>query len=399
MDEISINNINDYEGLRKALNQELNASAVHFCRIGYLLKLARDNNMLEGSSYSNVNEFATAEFGLDPSQVSRFIRINDRFSIGGYSEHLKTEYEAYGSAKLSLMLMLPDEINEELSPEMSKTEINVIKAEYEAEQKISDLEVMMEDATDVPDEFIAAVIKELNDEHQEAARYFADTMHLAEKMGIEVNEEDIKEAYTPDGDISYAIRIPGQGRFVVRMKTDGITIMNLRDPSHKSPLSWAEFKNAVLYDMKDREFPEEEKNNNQKSKSEKIGESIQYAQENIDKMPDKKKKRKPERVKPANIKQPEQKKEEIAPVQEENVENDIQNISEEASEPTGEEKIERVEAEELKPKDLTGAQKDTLDMLEIIKGYVVPEDGTRAKWQLAYDAAQNLTRLIRQFTY
>lgn len=397
MDEINISNVNDYEGLRKALNQELNASAVHFCRIGYLLKLARDNNMLEGSSYSNVNEFAAAEFGLDASQVSRFIRINDRFSIGGYSEHLKIEYEQFGSAKLSLMLMLPDEINEELSPDMSKTEINTIKTEYEAEQKISDLEVMMEDTTGVPDEFIAAVVKELNDENQEVARYFSGTMQLAEKMGLEVSEPDIKDAYAPDGDISYIIRIPGQGRFDVKMKSDGITITNLRDPANKSPLSWPEFREAVLHDMKDREFPEEEKKPEKKTE-----------------------KRKPEKVKPAKIKKPDPPKEEIAPVQEENTQNDTENdqntaesaqneennvknetesIPEEASGAAGEEEIERVEAEELKPSDLTGAQRDTLDLLEVIKGYVAPEDGSRAKWQLAYDAAQDLTRLIKQFTY
>lgn len=397
MDEINISNVNDYEGLRKALNQELNASAVHFCRIGYLLKLARDNNMLEGSSYSNVNEFAAAEFGLDASQVSRFIRINDRFSIGGYSEHLKIEYEQFGSAKLSLMLMLPDEINEELSPDMSKTEINTIKTEYEAEQKISDLEVMMEDTTGVPDEFIAAVVKELNDENQEVARYFSGTMQLAEKMGLEVSEPDIKDAYAPDGDISYIIRIPGQGRFDVKMKSDGITITNLRDPANKSPLSWPEFREAVLHDMKDREFPEEEKKSEKKTE-----------------------KRKPEKVKPAKIKKPEPQKEEITPVQEENTQNDTENdqntaesaqneennvknetesTPEEASGAAGEEEIERVEAEELKPSDLTRAQRDTLDLLEVIKGYVAPEDGSRAKWQLAYDAAQDLTRLIKQFTY
>lgn len=397
MDEININNVNDYEELRKALNQELNASAIHFCRIGYLLKLARDNNMLEGSSYSNINEFAAAEFGLDASQVSRFIRINNRFSIGGYSEHLKNEYEQFGSAKLALMLMLPDEIIEELSPDMSKTEINTIKTEYEAEQKISDLEVMMEDTTGVPDEFIAAVVKELNDENQEVARYFSGTMQLAEKMGLEVSEPDIKDAYAPDGDISYIIRIPGQGRFDVKMKSDGITITNLRDPANKSPLSWPEFREAVLHDMKDREFPEEEKKPEKKTE-----------------------KRKPEKVKPAKIKKPEPQKEEIAPVQEENTQNDTENdqntaesaqneennvknetesTPEEASGAAGEEEIERVEAEELKPSDLTGAQRDTLDLLEVIKGYVAPEDGSRAKWQLAYDAAQDLTRLIKQFTY
>ena len=270
MEQININAVNNYESLKNALNQELNASAVHFCRIGYLLKRARDErNILTDSSYTNVNEFASAEFGLDASQVSRFIRINDRFSIGGYSEHLKFEYEQYGSAKLSLMLTLPDAINEELSPDMSKSEINTIKTEYEAEQKISDLEVMMEEKEDGPDEFVAMIVKELNDEHPDAAIYLNDTMKLAAKMGMTVNDADIMEAYIPDGVATYSIRIPGQGRFMVSMKPEGITILNMRDPENKSPLTWQEFKDVLLEDMKARDFPEETKKP-EKKKTEKV---------------------------------------------------------------------------------------------------------------------------------
>ena len=83
--------ITTFEQLKGELGNELHKAAISFVRIGYLLKLARDENILAGTSYADVNDFATAEFGLDKTQVSRFIRINDRFSIGGYSEHLKEE--------------------------------------------------------------------------------------------------------------------------------------------------------------------------------------------------------------------------------------------------------------------------------------------------------------------
>lgn len=260
MDEISIREVNDYTTLKQALGQELTKASQSFIRIGYLLKRARDEeNILKDSGYSDVNEFAAAEFGLDRSQVSRFTRINDRFSIGGYSEHLKIEYEQYGSAKLSLMLTLPDEINEELSPEYSKTEINAIKSEYEAEQKISDLEVMMEDTEGVPDEFIAAIIKELNDEHPDPVNNFHDSCEMAQKLNVEPDAMDVKEAYMPDGDRTYSIRIPGQGRFMVNMKEAGITIVNMRALDEKSPLTWDEFYEALKNDMAARVFENKEK--------------------------------------------------------------------------------------------------------------------------------------------
>ena len=262
MEETSIMNITTYSQLRAELNAQLTGAAVSFVRIGYLLKLARDEDLLKDSGYSDVNEFAEKEFGIDKTQVSRFIRINDRFSIGGYSEQLEDKYSEYGSAKLSLMLTLPDEINEELSPEFSKSDIQAIKEDYEEEQKISDIEVMLEEKDeDAPDEFIAMIIKQLNDEHPEPAKFFKETIDMAEKMGVDVSVADIKEdCYCAAGDAAYNIRIPGQGRFMISMKDDGITILNMRT-MEKSPLSWQEFLDVSIADVKGRIFedPEPEK--------------------------------------------------------------------------------------------------------------------------------------------
>ena len=62
-------------------------------QIGYLLKVARDTNILAESGYATVTDFAKAEYGIDKTQVSRFISINDRFSEDGYSDHLLTSYK------------------------------------------------------------------------------------------------------------------------------------------------------------------------------------------------------------------------------------------------------------------------------------------------------------------
>lgn len=271
MDELSINSVNNYLTLKQALGNELSRAALSFCRIGYLLKRARDEeNILKDSGYDNVNAFALAEFGLDKSQVSRFIRINDKFSIGGYSEHLKLEYEQFGYAKLSLMLLLPDEINEELSPEYSKSDISAIVKDYKEEEAITDMEVMMEDKSDVPDEFIAAVVKELNDEHPEPLEWFEESIEIADNLGIVAGIPDIKEAYMPDGESIYNIRIAGQGKYMVKMCDDGITIINMRQLDEKSPLTWQEFIEAVLEDRINRPVrPRQEENKTKNRKSQK----------------------------------------------------------------------------------------------------------------------------------
>jgi len=270
MNEVTVENVKTFEDLKSQLNIELNKAAISFVRIGYLLKTARDTDILKDTEYNDVNEFAAKEFGLDKSQVSRFMRINDRFSISGYSEQLKVEYEGYGSAKLSLMLTLPDEINEELSPEYSKSDIQAIKEEYEEEQKITPLEVMAEERPeDEPDEFIALVTKQLNDEHPESIN----NIHRGINLGIDIDEEDVKDAYMPTGDCTYNIRIAGQGRFMVNCKSDQITIVNMRDPANKSTLSWPEFTKATLEDAKTRDFSTKKDVEKPKEKPKKVEKS------------------------------------------------------------------------------------------------------------------------------
>lgn len=257
MDVLSLNSIKDIDNLRKALNTELKSAAVSFVRIGYLLKTARDTDILKDTEYADVNEFASNEFGLDKSQVSRFMAINDRFSIGGYSEHLEDKYAEFGSSKLSLMLLLPDSINEQLSPEYSKSDIQSIKEEYQAEQKISDLEVMMEAPAEQPqtklDEFLALIIKQMIAEHEGPAK----TIKWGMDKGIVTKSTDVWDAYCPSGDTAYNIRIPGTGRFLVSCKEAGVVITNMRS-DESSPVGWEDFKDILVEQLQNVSFEQPE---------------------------------------------------------------------------------------------------------------------------------------------
>lgn len=286
MEELkSFEQIKTLDELTGALNSELNRAARSFVRIGYLLKIARDTDILKDTQYTNINEYAADKFDLEKSQVSRFININDRFSIGGYSEHLKTEYEGYGQAKLALMLTLPDEINAELSPEYSKSDIQTIKDEYDAEKEITPLEVMVEPKADQPetegDEFLALIVRQINDEHPDPINSFHfESRSIAEALGIsevldapDTAQADIQESYMPDGDESaYNIRISGQARFLVSMKDSGITATNMRT-LEKSSFDWNEFTTAVLEDEKTRTFTKPLSPQEEKAKKEKVHQS------------------------------------------------------------------------------------------------------------------------------
>lgn len=208
---------------QQELDTELVKSAEGFVKIGYLLKVARDTDILKNSGYTGIVEFAKARYGLDKTQVSRFIHINDRFSEGGNSEELKENYKGMGYAKLTIMLQLPDEINEEITPDFSKSEIEEIKKEYEEEKKISDLEVWAEGT--------AEETKEFNELGQVLYQLLHDNPELFKKIyETSLAEDELTDILAPSGEMIYSVRLQGIGRMMMSIKTElgRITLTNTR---------------------------------------------------------------------------------------------------------------------------------------------------------------------------
>lgn len=208
---------------QQELDTELVKSAESFVKIGYLLKVARDTDILVNSGYGNVVEFAKARYGLDKTQVSRFIHINDRFSEGGNSAELQDRYKGMGYAKLTIMLQLPDEINEEISTDFSKSEIEDIKKEIDEENKISDIEVWMEGAQEET--------KEYDELGQVMYQLFHDMPELFVKIACSsIETEELMNILAPSGEMIYSVRIQGIGRLMLSIKvnTGRITITNVR---------------------------------------------------------------------------------------------------------------------------------------------------------------------------
>lgn len=202
-----------YEEFKTELDTELSKSAEGFVRIGYLLKLARDTDVLAGR-YSSVTEFAQAEYGIDKTTVSRWMRINDKFSEGGYSDQLLEQYRGFGYAKLSLMLQIPDAINETLTPAYSKADIQQIKDDVDTEKQVSDIEVMIDEM-----------------EHPQT-----DDRLLAFLKAIDMPDKWNDENYTaiellaPQGDGYVSARVPGVGKLGMTIMDgkDEVTLTNIR---------------------------------------------------------------------------------------------------------------------------------------------------------------------------
>ena len=213
-----------------------------FMKIGYLLKIARDTDILNGTGYSDYIDFARKKYDIGKDVVSRYININNTFSEGGNSMILEEKYRGFGYAKLALMLTLPEQIREEITPEYSKSEIQAIKDEVDEETKISDIEVVLEGQK--PEQYGMSNIEKVL--HQ----MFADDPELFREVfdgckGEVNNQKALYEILAPVGEKMYSVRIAGVGRFSVFVKKDGVAMVNVRE-GDKENFNWSEISNALF---------------------------------------------------------------------------------------------------------------------------------------------------------
>lgn len=235
MNELIENRFTSYEAYKQELGIEIRKTTESFVKIGYLLKVARDTDVLSTSEYSNYLDFAAGEYGFDKSTVSRFIGINDRFSVGGNSADLLPQYAGYGRAQLQEMLLLPESITEELSPDLTRQEIADIKKEYQEEQSITDIEVLLEPKQDEELTITEKIIKELI-----KPEYIYEKLYRALKLG-----ESIRLILMPHEDDSWTLRVSGAGKYLVHIKPEGAKAVNMRT-NEKEDIDWATITDFVM---------------------------------------------------------------------------------------------------------------------------------------------------------
>ena len=244
MDEITYQK--SYQEYKAELEGELQKTTESFVRIGYLLKIARDTNVLEGSGYANVNDFARAEYNIDKTLVSRFISINDRFSEGGNSDRLQEQYRGFGYAKLAIMLQLPDAVNEEITPAFSKADVQAIKDEVDAENQVTDIEVMLEPKNEAQEAMESNLDKAVYQLGRDNPKLYAELMEAIEGEEGENISRAIQETLAPSGEGIFSIRIMGVGRLLLSVKEldRDITLTNIRT-GEKESYTWEQMAAAV----------------------------------------------------------------------------------------------------------------------------------------------------------
>lgn len=417
MYEITEQPFESYQQYKSTMDQAVGATVQNIVKIGYLLKVARDTGILQESGYTTMKDFAQAEYNIDASMASRFMGINDRYSLGGNSMQLDERYTGYEASKLAEMLTLPDEIIEEIPPEMKRDEIRVIKSQLKEEEKTSDMEVMIEkyEAKPSEDSDLAAVLKQTLEENYEMFKSIDKLIYDGCK------HEDLYEALAPAGYAALIGRIPGKGRMMLSIKSqsEAPVLINTRT-NEKEECSWDQIFDELDYLIKyPDDTPDPEKDyrdtfGHAPQKEEKKPSAVtvsEKAKPKTDKKPQKAK-QKPEKAeeeapKADELPFPDGEEPEITHVSPEDPLPEEAAVEEETT-AAGDEPEEASEAagvkEEIAPaqpeeKELTSFQKQVIDKLKFTESIIAGMETTKENWNKVNDMLRDTITLINKSTF
>ncbi|MCM1159358.1 MAG: DUF3850 domain-containing protein [Bacteroidales bacterium] len=148
MEMIYLNELKDRkERIRKAKSSVVEG----LVKIGFELKKIKERGLYAYEGYKDIYDFARNELQMDRTAASKMMKLNDTYSVGGYSEQVREELEeklnGIGKTMLIEMMYLPEEDYELVTPEVRVEDIRELK-KAEAEQEEPQIEGQMNMAED-----------------------------------------------------------------------------------------------------------------------------------------------------------------------------------------------------------------------------------------------------------
>lgn len=217
MEEYHQITLNEYISIKEDIKRRLNHLAESFVAIGYRLKQIRDTEAYRQDGYNTIYEFAEKELGLTKSPTSRFMAINDKYSVGGNSLELREEFIGLGKSRLSEMLTMDPEDYVLVTEQTSIKDIREIKRMEKAAGENEDLTKFQE---------------VLRKEYASKDRR-KELIEIANAKCI----DDIKAAVIPEG-----YRLMKKGVLVIKFEDEKITVRTM-GVSGVQELTWSEILN------------------------------------------------------------------------------------------------------------------------------------------------------------
>ena len=119
--------MDDYIQSKNEIKQELGGIVKGFVRIGWQLTRINKSEAYKHDGYNTIAEFAKAEYGMNASGVSRFMKVYEKYSVPGDTPELQEQYKDFEFNKLVEMLQLPEEDQQIFKPTDKREDIRELK--------------------------------------------------------------------------------------------------------------------------------------------------------------------------------------------------------------------------------------------------------------------------------
>lgn len=185
--------LDDYIQCKNDIKNNLGSIVKSFVRIGWLLTRIDKSGAYKNDGYNTISEFAQAEYGMNKSGTSRFMRIYEKYSVPGDTPELKDEYKDFNQSQLTEMLQIPEEDYAMLHPEANKEDFRELKR-FNKENDSNPENLWSWKEAKTPEEKMKATIQEFFRENKEILNDF---------YGKNLSVKDLAEEICPSGSRSY----------------------------------------------------------------------------------------------------------------------------------------------------------------------------------------------------
>lgn len=117
----------DYIQSKNEIKKDLGGIVKSFVRIGWQLTRINKSEAYKHDGYKTITEFAKAEYGMNPSGVTRFMQVYEKYSVPGDTPELQDKYKDFNFSQLTEMLQLTEEERGMFQPESKREDIREYK--------------------------------------------------------------------------------------------------------------------------------------------------------------------------------------------------------------------------------------------------------------------------------
>ena len=117
----------DYIQSKEEIKKDLGGIVKSFVRIGWQLTRINNAEAYKLDGYKTIAEFAKAEYGMNPSGVTRFMQVYEKYSVPGDTPELQEKYRDFNFSQLTEMLQLTEEERDMFRPESKREDIRDYK--------------------------------------------------------------------------------------------------------------------------------------------------------------------------------------------------------------------------------------------------------------------------------